>query len=175
MSRLARRVLAFLSGLNDPRPGLARIAGAVRRSKRSVRRAIAELQHAGRIEAAHTGHGVMSKITVINGVDAFLASESKMASERPKVAPESRKMASESACIKVLGKVLEQEQAKQQRKPMGVEMPPETLTNEHGRVSLNPAWVRCRDALVFARERIARAHDPEAYARSIVDRERIAK
>src|SRR5208282_1938123 len=98
MSRLSRRVLAFISGINDPRPGLARIAAAVRRSERSVKRATVELQEAGWITVGRSGHGLPAKISVIKESGDILAPESKMAPEHAKVSPEREKMAPESVC-----------------------------------------------------------------------------
>ena len=57
---------------------------------------------------------------------------------------------------------------KQARKPQGVEIPPEYIQNQFGRMMVNPAFVKVRDAVIFARERIARAHDPEAYRQAII-------
>jgi hypothetical protein len=172
MSRLSRRVLAFISGINDTRPDRERIARAVHRSLRSIERAMSELVENLCISVSHSGHGKPGKITVLRSIDAVLAVESKMAVERGKAAVESPKMAVERARIKDLGKVLEQEPA-QQRKPMGVEFPPAYLKTLGGYEYLNPAFVRVRDAIRDAhlRGRLARAHDPEAYVLAIIQRE----
>ena len=110
MSRLSRRVLAFLSGINDERPDRERIARAVHRSLRSVERAMSELVENLCISVSHSGHGKPGKITIIRSMHQVLAVESKMAVEREKVAVESPKMAVERPRIKDLGKVLEKEQ-----------------------------------------------------------------
>lgn len=122
------------------------------------------------ISVSHSGHGKPGKITVIMTISEVLAVESKMAVEREKVAVESSKMAVEHLRIKSVCKVLGQEPA-QPRKPMGVEIPPEYIRTPGGYQYLNPAFVRVRDVLHAARERIARAHDPAAYRNSIIARE----
>lgn len=170
MSKLSRRVLAFLSGINDPRPGIARIAAAVHRSERSVKRATVELVENLCIKMGHSGHGRNAEIIVLKTIDEVLALELKMAPESQKVSPERRKMAPESGHIRALVKTLEQE-PEQARKPMGVEIPTEYVRDQGGNLHPNPAFIRVRDALIFARERISRAHDPEAYRRAIVQRE----
>jgi hypothetical protein len=172
MTRLERRVMAFLTGINDERTTRARIARAVHRSERSVKVAIAGLVEKRWISCSHSGHGKPGKITIINAVAWISAPESKSAPESRISAPECVKTAPERPRIKDLGKVLEQEQ-KQARKPQGVEIPPEFLTTPGGRPYLNPAWVRVRDALHLAHisGRMARAHDPEAYKRAIIAKE----
>jgi hypothetical protein len=169
LTKLSRRVLAFLSGINDPRPDRERIARAVHRSLRSVERAMAELVENECITVSHSGHGKPGKINILRSIHEVLAVESKMAVECRKAAVESSKMAVERSRIKDLGKVLEQE-TKQARKPMGVEIPPEYIETPGGYRYLNPAWVRVRDALHQAHMdgRLARAHDPDAYKRAII-------
>ena len=56
------------------------------------------------------------------------------------------------------------------RKPPQIELPSETITNEFGRVEINPAWVRVRNAVRAARERSGRARDPEAYLAAVIRR-----
>lgn len=110
LSKLSRRILAFLSGINDDRPDRERIARAVHRSLRSVERAMSELVQNLCITVSHSGHGKPGKVTVLKTIDAVLAVESEMAVECEKVAVERPKMAVERAPLKSVGKVLEQEQ-----------------------------------------------------------------
>lgn len=70
-------------------------------------------------------------------------------------------------------KEVKQLQQQPARKPMGVEIPPEYTINKFGREVLNPAWVKYRDLSRSTRERVARARNPEAYWRAIVQRERL--
>ncbi len=49
-----------------------------------------------------------------------------------------------------------------------LQMPPQTLTNELGRVYPNPEYLRARDALMDARWRISAAANPVAYEQAII-------
>ena len=49
-----------------------------------------------------------------------------------------------------------------------IQMPPKTLTNEYGRVFPNPEYLRARDALLNARERVSAARNPIAYEQAIL-------
>lgn len=168
MSPLAQRTLAFLVGIHEERPARARIAAAVKRSERSVERAIAELVENQCITVGHSGHGLPAKITVISEISKKMAAEPKMAGEWRLNEP---KMAAERPAIRAFVKTLEQSSKQPARKPATVEIPPETLTNEFGRTMVNPAWSRVRDALRYGEERIRRARDPDAYRAEIVRRE----
>jgi len=93
LSPLALRCMAFLTGINEERPTRARLAKAVRRSERSVRRAIKQLVKIQWIECLGGGNGTPSKIKVLNAVDWILARDLKVARDRPVLARDSRKMA----------------------------------------------------------------------------------
>lgn len=172
MSKLALRCMAFLTGIADQRPTRARIAAAVQRSERSVRRAIAELVKIGWISCAGGGNGTASKIRVINRIDWLLACDSKMARDCEKVACDRPKMARDCAHIRALEEVhrTNSQAGQPARKPMIVEIPPETVENEYGRREINPAFVRARDALRASREQIRRAREPDRYAAAIIRR-----
>ncbi len=102
MTRTAFRCMAFLVGITEERPTRARIAAALKRSERSVERAMAELVEAGWVKCDGGGHGTPSKILVINAVDW------KMAGDSLKVAGDQPKMAGDSPRIKSVGVILEQ-------------------------------------------------------------------
>jgi hypothetical protein len=61
------------------------------------------------------------------------------------------------------------------RKPADkVRLPDILIENEYGGRVVNPQWIRARDILISAEERIRRARNPIAYQRAILRREGIA-
>ncbi len=107
-SRLAIRLMAFLTGINEERPTRARIAHALKRSTRSVEVAIAQLIKIQWITCAGGGNGTPSKIIVINAIDWKTAGDSKSANLLAKPVGDSQKTAGDQARIRVKVKPLEQ-------------------------------------------------------------------
>jgi len=93
VSRLALRCMAFLTGINQERPTRARLASALKRSERTVKRAISELVEIQWITCVGGGNGTPSKINILNSVDWILARDSKTASDQPVLACDQEKMA----------------------------------------------------------------------------------
>jgi len=51
-------------------------------------------------------------------------------------------------------------------------MPAYEIVNEFGRKMINPEYVRIREILLHAQDRIGRARSPDAYVKAIIARER---
>lgn len=100
MTKAADRCMAFLVGIREERPTRARIAKALKRSERTVKRAIAELVEIGWITCEGGGNGTPAKIHALSFEEWILARDSKTA---PDVAPVRRKMAPVHPVYKSLG------------------------------------------------------------------------
>lgn len=92
--------MAFLVGIKDERPTRARIAAALKRSERTVKRAIAELVEIGWITCEGGGNGTPAKLRILSFEEWILARDAKMA---PDMAPVSPKMAPVRLAYKSVG------------------------------------------------------------------------
>jgi hypothetical protein len=113
-SRLAIRLMAFITGINEERPTRLRICKALNRCERSVKSAIAELVKNQWITCVGGGNGTPSKIIVINAIDWIIARDSKPARDLEKVARDSQKTSRDCHRIRVKVKPLEQAPTKSQ-------------------------------------------------------------
>lgn len=89
MTRLEKRCMAFLVGIHAQaglRVERSRIAAALKRSERTVKRAIASLVNLRWITISGGGRGIPSLITVVNNLDWKMACVEKMARVAPKMA-----------------------------------------------------------------------------------------
>jgi len=100
--------MAFLTGINEERPTRRRIAQALKRSERTVKRAFAELVEIKWITCIGGGSGAPAKITILNEIDWILAPAEPKNCARSKMAPASAKMAPAEPHIRVKVKTLEQ-------------------------------------------------------------------
>ncbi len=90
MTPAARRVMALLVGLHyqDPKPMERwRLAEAIKRSQRTVKRAMAELRSYGWISFTGGGNGTPGTIRVINDKAWIMAPVSKMAPDQYRNGP----------------------------------------------------------------------------------------
>lgn len=133
--------------------GQAWIAERLKASVRTVKRWLSELVRGGYVEASRRPNRT-SMYRIIRHIESNLA---------PPMAPPMAPPLKEEPSVVTLS------ERKPARKPMGVEIPSETITTPGGRRIINPAWLKYRD--LSTSERVRRARDPEAYLRAVWSRE----